>query len=193
MTGLRLRIGILFTLLLVLHAGCDLLGTGDPRTEGPLLPLTVGNEWTLQVQEDTAQATERIRRSTTIEGRTYYVTEGVVLPETLRTDNRGRIYQVRSGTEQLWINPGVPDGQSYVADTFRFQDEEYMRQVKVKRDVRVETAAGTFETGVQFRFDYPGIADDTEWVTLVPGVGPVRWQTSWFGPFVLESFEATSP
>ena len=53
MTGLRLRIGILFTLLLVLHAGCDLLGTGDPRTGGPLLPLTVGNEWTYAGQEGT--------------------------------------------------------------------------------------------------------------------------------------------
>lgn len=191
----RCWIGFAFALLLTLPAGCDLFGDENraARPEGPLLPLSAGNEWGFTREESANRGTTRVLGTTVFQGRTYHVTNGGILPETLRTDDHGRVYRVQQGTEGLWVDPTVADSGTYNIDPLRFEDEINVRRVTVERDVTVETLVGTFGNGVQYRFNYRGIADDTVWITFVPGVGPVRRQNSWVGPALLASVDLRSP
>lgn len=182
-------------LLLLTFTGCDLLGDAERvrSPDGPLLPLATGNEWIFRSEETAPAGTTRIVGSGLFGGQRYYVAEGPGIADTLRRDDQDRIYRIQNGTEQLWLDPTSSDGESYVIDTFHFQGETYERRVTVEHEVGVETHATTFSNGVQFRIDVPGIADDTRWITLVPGVGPVRSRTSWVGPILLEAFRLNAP
>lgn len=172
-------------LALLVLAGCSLFEADSTRApNGPVLPLHIGNTWTLTDStefEDVAN-TYRVARTETASGRPYFVISGVDGFGTyfVRVGQGGRIFRLGDDGEHLWFDPTVADGDSYT----------YLHlTVTVTKNVTVETPAGTLENGIRFYFDAPHVIDEEhEWV-LVPGIGIARRSNAWSGPRLLEHYD----
>lgn len=176
---------ILPVLALLLLGGCSLLEADSTRApNGPVLPLHVGNTWTLtsSSQDEQIPSTYRVARTKIVRGRRYFdiIPGDGVATITVRPGHDGRIYRLTENGEDLWFDPSVADGGSYAYRNFT---------VTVTKNVTVETPAGTFENGIRFYFDAPLVLDEEyEWV-LVPEIGIARRSNFWFGPYLLEDYD----
>lgn len=176
---------VLPLLALLVLGGCSLFEADSTRApNGPVLPLHVGNTWTLTGSPDAEDvaSTYRVARTESASGRRYFVISGVDGYGTyvVRAGPDGRIFRLGDDGERLWFDPTVADGDSYTYQQLT---------VTVTKNVTVETPAGTFTNGIRFYFDTPQVVDEEyEWV-LVPGIGIARWSNAWFGPRLLKRYD----
>ena len=143
------------------------------------LPLEVGNEWTYYTlvdppgePYDTLDAgTFAVRDSVEIEGRTYLLFDHPnSFADTVRTDGSGRIWARFNSEDHLYFDFTAADSATYSFPDFG-PDLEYT--VTVRRDLTVETRAGTFHDCVRFKFDIPEAVDDARSFYFAPEVGIV--------------------
>jgi hypothetical protein len=113
---------------------------------------------------------------------------GPLAPDTLRTDEEGRIWRYSHGEAAVFLDPTRDDGGTYDY-VLPGSGGSMELTVFVHRPVRVETPAGVFENGVRFVFDNPGLADEEFGYVLVPGVGMSMVARSWTRDRLLHSYE----
>lgn len=183
-------------LLGLLLSSCSLTES-DPEDEGEMasyLPLQVGNAWIYTTDPDPSVSdTLRVLEGVTVGGTEYALLGGMmyggpITPDTLRTDEEGRIWRYSYGEDAVWLDPTQDDGATY---TYTYQESRGPNdyRVYVTRRARVETPAGVFENGRQFLFDDPGLADEEFGYVLAPGVGIIELGRSWHRMRTLQSYE----
>ena len=143
------------------------------------LPLEIGNEWTYYTlidppgePYDTLDAgTFAVRDSVEIEGRAYLLFDHPnSLADTVRVDSSGRIWARFAGDDHLYFDFTAADSATYSYPDFG-DDFEYT--VTVRRNLTVETRAGTFHDCMRFVFDIPEAVDDARSFYFAPQVGIV--------------------
>ena len=169
----------LFSLILLFSCKID----KNPILSSPqskYFPLNVGNTWYYDHPSPQSDpwAMKTIKSNFIQKGLTYFswtFGEGVDVIDNIRVDEDGNIWKLQDNIDYLWFDFSQDSGATYTYNyPESFGDKKYYYIVTVRKNITVETPAGTFDNCVELNFDIPQVRDEDRTYAFAPGVGPVR-------------------
>ena len=154
-------------------------------------PLKVGNTWYYDsnISENNPWIKRIIEKEIFINDTKYFVVNNMrnfsstsqnLDKDTVREDGEGRILRFTRGSESIYFDFSLNDGDTYTyfANPINSANDY---NVTFKRVGKVETNKGTYDNCIGFFFDIPEFVDDEKWYIFAPNIGLVK-ETAGEGP-----------